>query len=125
MSGNQDGFLNVDLDITCAHGFDALIVALSRDMILLTRDGDFASLEVNEQFHSPSDTISRIADIVHTLDDNIRDIWNNSEQRILNVGVASAPSVAQQTIPVSPLAVSRVATIGASLVFTFYSRRDD
>lgn len=125
MSAHKNGFLNVDLDITCPSGLDALLAALAENMILLVHYGDFASLETNTDHDNPSATIIDIAEIIESLDQPLRRVWDEAEKRILNVGVEASAVGAQHIVALSPVAIARVTRINAGIEFTIYNYAQD
>jgi hypothetical protein len=96
MSYEARGFLNVDLELTAAHGLEALVHALTKEGMhclnvepVSSNDqwtGTFAGLELNPPPSSIEVVLQRILVVVSKLSPEMRKLWNGCETRVLNAG---------------------------------------
>jgi hypothetical protein len=118
-------FLNVDLELVATFDLAPLLEQFAsatftlRDSVEDGRRTVWLELEVDPK--DPDDAIFRYAMLVESLPSHIRRLWDESEDRCLNVGIESGLTPHAGAFPISTEAIAKLAAIAARLEITLYS----
>lgn len=116
-------FLNVDLDLSAPNGLLPLVRALQPTLISLRASDKDVTLELAKQPEGVGEAIDGIAREVERLPASLRSIWDSCSTREMNVGLAAGREPHETHFLVPLASLSRLAAIGADLVFTVYGSK--
>ena len=114
-------FLNVDLDLR-GDGLEELLRFLGSSVVVMHQTAHELVLELFSRVNDPLDeTLAKWVELIQSLPEPGRAIWNRCELRSMNIGIQSAekPYSALFTIPSSR--VSQLASLQAEIVVTVYA----
>jgi hypothetical protein len=118
-------FLNVDLELVATFDLAPLLEHFTlttftlRDSVDDGRRTVWMELDVDPK--DPDDAILRYAMLVESLPSDIRRLWDESEDRCLNVGIQSGLTPHASAFRISTEAIVKLAAIAARLEITVYS----
>ena len=120
-------FLNVDLELVSTKEVDPLLAHWS-DATFTLRDSVDASrrtiwLELGGAPQDADAAVRDFADLVETLPADLRNLWNDCEDRCLNVGVEGGASPDASAFRISTGSIVALAAMSARLEFTVYGSR--
>jgi hypothetical protein len=113
-------FLNVDLEIRARTGLDELLRSMAPSVIVLNQSEHFASIELNEDYPSPEETVVKLIELITSLPPAARDIWNQCGWRRLDIGIQARNEPYAATFALSERTVSLIAAFKLEVVFTVY-----
>jgi len=114
-------FLNVDLDLR-GDGLEELLRYLGSSVLVMHQTAHELALELSNRVDEPLDeTLAKWIELLQSLPEPARAIWDRCELRSMNIGIQSAekPHSALFTIPSSR--VSQLASLQAEIVVTVYA----
>lgn len=118
-------FLNVDLELVATFDLAPLLEHFNPTTFTLRDSVDDGRRTVwLELGADPKDTdgaILRYAMLVESLPSDIRQLWDECEDRCLNVGIQSGLTPHASAFRISPDAIAKLGTIAARLEITVYS----
>src|SRR4030095_2354213 len=118
-------FLNVDLELVATFDLAPLLEHFNPTTFTL-RDSEDAGRRtvLMELYADPKDTddaILRYAMLVESLPSDIRRLWDECEDRCLNVGIQSGLAPHASAFRISTAAIAKLVAIAARLEITGYS----
>jgi hypothetical protein len=114
-------FLNVDLDIRARAGLGELLNSMASSAILLQKTELDASLELNENFTSLEEALTKLMELIVALPPLARDIWHQCEFRRFNIGIQAGNEPHAALFAISSKTVSLLAEAQVELIFTVYA----
>jgi hypothetical protein len=118
-------FLNVDLELVATFDLASLLEHLSPTTFTLRDSVDDGRrtvwMELDADPKDADDAILRYAMLVESLPNDIRRLWDECEDRCLNVGIQSGLSPRVSAFRISTAALAKLAAIAARLEITVYS----
>ncbi len=117
----DQGFQNVDLDLTFAGDVELLLRELGESAMQLNRIETFASFDLRDGFVASADeAIAGFAELVRGLSPEARAVWDGCLRRTMNVGVDGPVESQSFLFGVSSRSIASLVELGADLVFTVY-----
>src|SRR5512147_364032 len=118
-------FLNVDLELVATFDLAPLLEHFNPTTFTLRDSVDEGRRTVwMELYVDPKDTddaILRYAMLVESLPSDTRRLWDECEDRCLNVGIQSGLAPHASAFRISPAAIAKLVAITARLEITVYS----
>jgi len=118
-------FLNVDLELVATFDLTPLLVHLNPTTFTLRDSVDDGRrtvwMELDADPKETDDAILRYAMLVESLPTEIRRLWDECEDRCLNVGIQSGVTPDASAFPISTAALGKLVAIAARLVITVYT----
>ena len=118
-------FLNVDLELVTTVDLGPLLEYFNPTMFMLRDSMDEGRrtiwMELNADPKDTDDAIMRYAMVVESLPSGIRRIWDECEDRCLNVGIQSGLAPHASAFRISTAALTKLAAIAARIEITVYS----
>jgi hypothetical protein len=118
-------FLNVDLELVATFDLAPLVERFDSTIFTLRDSVDEGRRTVWMELHAdPKDTndaILRYAMLVESLPSDIRQLWDECEDRCLNVGIQSGLTPHASAFRISLDAIAKLGAITARLEITVYS----
>ena len=118
-------FLNVDLELVATFDLAPLLEYLSQPTFTLRDSVNEGRrtvwMELNADPKDTDDAIRRYAMLVESLPSDIRRLWDECEDRCLNVGIQSGLSPHASAFRISTAALAKLVAIAARLEITVYS----
>ncbi|MGK7950139.1 MAG: hypothetical protein AB4368_15500 [Xenococcaceae cyanobacterium] len=122
-------YLNTDLDIKSKEDIAPIIKAFGNKVYVLHQESKesyyFASLEINDNVVDANLTAEYFCNLVARLPDDIRAIWDNCDDRILDIGYESGTLPRYYRSELKPTTVQKIAEVGMSIVITIYPLSED
>lgn len=122
-------YLNTDLDIKSQADISPIIKAFGNKVYVLhqeNKEGYYcASLEINDRVIDANLTAEYFCHLVDRLPDHIRTIWDNCDERILDMGYESGklPNYYRSELKLST--IQKIAEVGMSIAITIYPILED
>ena len=127
---NVISYLNTDLDLASVQDLTALVAAFEvggvwplHEVVLYEDDQWHVSLETNEQYTTPEDSIAVMLSVIEGFDEPIRSIWACCTKREFNMGYDCGAEPWAFSQGLSAELVRRVGAAGASVGWTLYPDR--
>jgi hypothetical protein len=116
-------FLNVDLDLGCELPLQDEIVRFLEPFVIVLNKTDLRiSLELNEKYNSVEKTILRFIELIQSMPQRERKLWDSCDYRIMNVGIQGGKQPHEAHFHLSATAVTLLASTQCGVVFTVYGR---
>lgn len=128
MRDNENGtrFLNVDLDIRGDAGdVQNFLRSIEPSAFALNHEGQFASIELAEQYVSLDESMMGFIHLIHGLQPDAKRIWKRLERRSINVGIQAACEPGSTWFAISAKTVELIAALQFEIIFTVYAPRAD
>jgi hypothetical protein len=114
-------FLNVDLDLR-GDGLEELLGYLGSSVLVMHRAARQLSLELSDSGNDPLDvTLAKWIELIQSLPEPARAIWDRCELRSMNIGIQSAERPHAALFAVSRTTVSELAGLQAEIALTVYA----
>lgn len=118
-------FLNVDLELVATFDLTPLLEHFNRTTFTLRDSVDDGRrtvwMELDADPKDTDDALLRYAMLVESLPSDIRGLWDECEDRCLNVGIQSGLAPHASAFRISTAALAKLVAIAARLVITVYS----
>jgi hypothetical protein len=116
-------FLNVDLDIRARAGLEELLRSMAPSVIVMYQAEQSASVELNESYLSLDETIVKFAELIKSLPSQARNIWDQCEERAINIGIQAGNEPHAATFAISSKTVLMLAEAKFEVIITTYAPR--
>ena len=114
-------FLNVDLDLR-GDGLEELLRYLGSSVLVMHQAAHELALELSNRVDEPLDeTLAKWIELLQSLPEPGRAIWNRCNLRSMNIGVQSAEKPYSALFTISSSRVSQLASLQAEIVVTVYA----
>ena len=121
---NEARYLNTDLLIKSEEDLTPLINDLGEEVFVLhnekIEDHFYAYLEISDNNSEPNEDIEKFCDLIESLKQKHREIWNNAIYRIFDIGYESGDSSENYSTDLRSETVSRIGNCEASIRVTIY-----
>jgi hypothetical protein len=115
-------FRNVDLDLRASSGLEELLGYWGDRVLVMHQAAEFVSLELYDRIDDPLDeTLVKWVELVQSLPERGRALWDQCELRSMNVGIQSANEPYSALFAISSSTVALLASVNAEIVFTIYA----
>jgi hypothetical protein len=114
-------FLNVDLDLRASGGLEELLGYLGSSVLVMHRTAQEVSLELGGSYDSLDMTLTKWVELVQSLPEPGRVIWDQCDLRSMNIGIQSANEPYAALFSISSTTVSLLASVQAEIAFTVYA----
>jgi hypothetical protein len=118
-------FLNVDLELVATFDLTPLLEHLNSTTFTLRDSVDDGRrtvwMELDPDPKDTEDAILRYATLVESLPSGLRRLWDDCEDRCLNVGIQSGLSPHASAFQISTDAIGKLVAIASRLEITVYS----
>jgi hypothetical protein len=114
-------FLNIDLDLRAPSGLEDLLRFLEPSVLVMRQAAQEASIELNAEASSLEGTLVLWIELIQSLPEPVRAIWDQCEVRSMNIGIQGGiePHAAYFTIPSET--VRQLATLQIEIALTVYA----
>jgi len=117
-------YLNVDLLVKSRIDLTPIVNEFGEDVLVLTngKAGDFyhAYFEIAGSHAGPNEDIGYFCSLIESLDQNERELWDNSISKIFDVGFESGEAPQSYSADIRPETIKRMSQCGASIRITVY-----
>jgi hypothetical protein len=114
-------FLNVDLDLR-GDELEELLRYLGPSVVVMHQTAHELALELSSRVSDPLDeTLAKWIELLQSLPEPGRAIWNRCSLRSMNIGIQSAEQPYSALFAISSLRVSQLASLQAEIVVTVYA----
>ena len=114
-------FLNVDLDLR-GDGLEELLGYLGSSVLVMHQAAQQLSLELSDSGNDPLDvTLAKWIELIQSLPEPARAIWDRCELRSMNIGIQSAEKPHAALFAISSTTVSELAGLQAEIALTVYA----
>ena len=114
-------FLNVDLDLR-GDGLEELLRYLGSSVLVMHQTAHELALELSNRVDEPLDeTLAKWIELLQSLPEPGRAIWNRCNLRSMNIGIQSAEKPYSALFTISSSRVSQLASLQAEIVVTVYA----
>jgi|HubBroStandDraft_4_1064222.scaffolds.fasta_scaffold1111093_1 hypothetical protein len=114
-------FLNVDLDLR-GDGLEELLGYLGSSVVVMHQTAHELALELSNRVDEPLDeTLAKWIELLQSLPEPGRVIWNRCNLRSMNIGIQSAEKPYSALFTISSSRVSQLASLQAEIVVTVYA----
>ncbi len=122
-------YLNTDLEIESKEDISRIVEEFGEDVLVLhhgeIRGYQQASFEIAGSRNGADEVINYFCSLVENLPKEVREIWDGCCSRILDIGYESGTTTPNYRTEIRASTIQRVAEIGASVVITIYSLREE
>jgi hypothetical protein len=114
-------FLNVDLDLR-GDRLEELLAYLGSSVVVMHQTAQELVLELSNRINDPLDvTLAKWIELIQSLPEPGRAIWDRCDLRCMNVGIQSAEKPYSALFAISSSTVSQLASLQAEIVVTVYA----
>ena len=118
-------YLNTDLEIKSKEDIAPILEAFGEKIYVLhqeiNKDIHFVCCETNSNLIDANSAAAYFCTLVEDLPNNVREIWNKCDTRILDMGYQSGMLPNSYKSELEATTVKRMAELGISIVVTIYS----
>ncbi len=115
-------FLNVDLDLRVSAGLEELLGYLGSSVLVMHQTAQVASLELSNSNDGSLDvTLVKWVELVQSLPESGRAIWDRCDHRSMNIGIQSAEKPHAVLFAISDKTVSLLASVRAEIALMVYA----
>jgi hypothetical protein len=114
-------FLNVDLDLR-GDRLEELLGYLGSSVLVMHQTAQVASLELSSSVNDSLDvTLAKWVELIQSLPERGRAIWDRCDLRSMNIGIQSAEKPHAALFAISNETVSLLASVRAEIALTVYA----
>ena len=124
---SETTFLNIDLDLESENDLQPLIDAWGEEIFVLGLDNDDGIWRGS--FETMEDEAEKIIDkyyqLVTGLSPVLRELWDNTNQRIFDIGFEAGSELRIFQSHLSEQSIAKINSIGGRLTITIYANNDN
>jgi hypothetical protein len=117
-------FLNVDLEIRVQSGLEELLGHFEPLAFALHQTTQDALVELNAEYNSLEDCLVKLVELVQSLPEQARTIWDRCEFRRMNIGIQAGYEPHDTCFTISSRTIALLAGLQTELSFTVYAPND-
>jgi hypothetical protein len=114
-------FLNVDLDLRAHQNLDELLRFLEPFVLVMNKTAQDATVELNQGPYSLDETLMKFVEIIQSLPQRAKDLWNECEFRRFNIGIQGENEPHEEHFSVSEKTIALLTSIRSELLLTVYA----
>jgi hypothetical protein len=114
-------FLNIDLDLRAPSGLESLLRFLEPSVLVMNQAEQEASIELNAQASSLEGTLVLWIELIQSLPEAARAIWDQCELRSMNIGIQGGTEPHAAYFTIGSETVRQLASFQIEIALTVYA----